>query len=198
MEPSLPFGHAVLALLLCGASCVTSAADYYLAGRELSPGAERNGTTYGVLFAGWTLDSPGWASAGQSTGGAWTTIIARAGNAGFGSHVAITGDGWTLRKSDGSTLGGRVIDGMVVWPASHDSTVSDLPAASIPDADLLTPACGNGVAAVKAEVSLDTRSGAPGQVTGTMLGCLDDQEWLNPSDTFRLPPRIWVTLSVPG
>jgi hypothetical protein len=198
MKHFVSLGYAVMASLLCGLPSLASATDYdyYLAGRELSPGLENGDTTYGVLFAGWTLDTDEWAPADQSTGGTWTATVRRTGDAGFDSLVTITGGGWTLQKPNGSTLWGRVLDGVVAWPPDADSIVGDRA-----DAESLPPDipldCGDGVAAVQANVSLGFPWGRPRTSVGEIVGCLDDQEWLGSSDMFRLPPRIWLTLTLP-
>jgi hypothetical protein len=73
-----------------------------------------------------------------------------------------------------------VLEGYVEWPYDADEDIG----------------CGNGVAQVEAYVSHGFPWGRPWKVAGTILGCLDDQEWLEDSDTFRLPPRIWATLII--
>jgi hypothetical protein len=169
-----------LLALLCGLLAASaSAAQYYdLAGRELSPGFGSGEITYLVLFAGWTLDEPTWAPITSSTGGAWTANIRREGDAAFGSEVEIIGGNWTLQQPDGTTRWGRMFDGLVVWPEHAADDIG----------------CGDGVAQVWAAVSLGFPWGWPWRQAGEIGGCLDDQEWLEDSDSFRLPPRIWATL----
>jgi len=133
---------AVLALLLgLIAPMANAGKDYYLAGRELSPGVGSGEITYLVLFAGWTLDAPVWSPITASTGGAWTANIRREGEAGSADGVTITGGNWTLQRPDGSTRWGRVLEGYVEWPYDADDYIG----------------CGYGVAQVEAYVSLGFR-----------------------------------------
>lgn len=179
MKRLLTISSALLALLLGLLPTAASAwEDIYLAGRELSPGLERGDTTYGVLFAGWTLDQAGWAPITESNGGAWTTSIQRVGDAAFGSTVTITGGRWSVSLPAGPTLWGRVLTGTVEWPYDAEEDLG----------------CGAGVALVDANVSLGFPWGRPWKQAGVIEACLDDQEWLEPLDVLRLPPRIWGTM----
>ena len=171
--------------------------EIFLAGRELSPGIEKNGTTYGVLFAGWTVGDAGWAPVLGSNGGSWMATINRKGTAGFESCVVITGGKWSVQQSDGPTYWGRVLPGTACAPDPVSDPDSYLKWGSVtwpidPYSDI---GCGTGVAVVRAEISLGFPWGRPWKSAGTIEGCLDDQEWLVSGDSFRLPPRIWGTMT---
>jgi hypothetical protein len=96
------------------------------------------------------------------TSGAWLAVINYSGSPGLGSHVDITGGTWSLNMS-GTTLTGRVKEGLVTWPPSGE--------------DL---GCGTDVATFTATLR------APKGTSGTINGCLDDTHL---STVF--PPHIW-------
>lgn len=131
-----------------------------------------------MLFAGWTLDEAGWAPITESNGRAWTASIQRVGNPPFGSTVSIARGAWSVSLPGSPKLCGRVLASTIEWPYDAQEDLG----------------CGAGVALVDAEVSLRFPRGRPWQQAGVIEGCLDAQEWLEPSDALRLPPRIWGTM----
>ena len=106
--------------------------------------------------------------------------IRRQGEAGFDNSVPIVGGRWYLHSNADDALWGRVLEGTVMWPS--DAATDE--------------GCGKGVALVSATISSGFPWGRPRRSAGSIEGCLDDQEWLDPAESFRLLPRIWGTLTL--
>ena len=153
--------------------------NIFLSGRELSPGVTTNDTVFAVLFAGWTVDEDGWTPISESTGGHWMASLRRIGDAGFDSTVWIIGGFYTIQLPSGESVSGRFLKGDVTWPYDANEDLG----------------CGDGIAVIDADVSLSFPWGRPWRPAGYITGCLDDQEWLEPSQELRLPPRIWATMT---
>jgi hypothetical protein len=161
---------ALLALTVMGAQAAFAALSTGISGVEASAGFSCGpGKTCGATFLGWTDSAGTWVPPNDPTvtRGAWSAVINYTGSPGLGSHVDITGGTWSLSKS-GTTLAGRVKDGLVTWPQTGGNL-----------------GCGTDIATFTA--TLRALKGT----SGTINGCLDDTHL---STVF--PPHMWGQLSL--